>query len=167
MNTDSVERHASVSDLRPPWGADACIKSASAEAHTEFAHRLPDAVTEAGTGCALRVMRIARTAQKKPTECGHSKSVRACAPYLCLNMTIGGSTTFIHRIVQGERYPRKAGIWEFSSGGARCAKWESDAVRPQRSPVQVRQFPPRRKPIRAGEKLPEKKSRGINPRLYL
>ena len=32
MNTDSVERHAHVSDLRPPWGADACIRSASAEA---------------------------------------------------------------------------------------------------------------------------------------
>ena len=64
MNTDSVERHAHVSDLRPPWGADACIKSASAEAHAEFAHRLPDAVNKAGTGCALRVMRIARTAQK-------------------------------------------------------------------------------------------------------
>lgn len=53
-----------VSDLRPPRGAGACTESASAEAHAEFAHRLPDAVTKAGTGCALRVMRIARTAQK-------------------------------------------------------------------------------------------------------
>lgn len=58
-----------VSDLRPPWGdsaAKAAAESASAEAHAEFAHRLPDAVTKAGTERALRVMRIARTAQKKP-----------------------------------------------------------------------------------------------------
>lgn len=51
MNTDSVERHAHVSDLRPPWGdsaAKAAAESASAEAHAEFAHRLPDAVIKAG-----------------------------------------------------------------------------------------------------------------------
>ena len=38
--------------------------SVSAKTHTDFAHRLPDAVNKAGTGRALRVMRIARTAQK-------------------------------------------------------------------------------------------------------
>ena len=47
-------------------GATAAAESASAEAtHGQFAHRLPDAVNKAGTGRALRVMRIARTAQKK------------------------------------------------------------------------------------------------------
>ena len=49
---------------RPPWGGGVRAESVSAETHTEFAHRLPDAVNKAGTGRALRVMRIARTAQK-------------------------------------------------------------------------------------------------------
>lgn len=66
MNTDSVERHASVSDLRPPRGADACIKSASAEAHAEFAHRLPDAVNKAGTGVRPALSCTVADSAKKP-----------------------------------------------------------------------------------------------------
>lgn len=43
-------------------------------------------------------------------------------------------------------------IRELSSSGARCAKWESDAARPQRASVQVRQFPPN-PVVRAGTYL--------------